>query len=294
VARAGLNFNIERQLGGSTVASVAYSGSKGTHLIRARDLNQPLPGPGDIQDRRPLPAFGGIFFIESGANSHYDALQVLIDRRLARRVSLLGAYTFSKSIDDASSFLGTAEDINFPQNSHDIRAERALSSFDTRQRFTAAWVYVAPYHVEIRGITTAESGQPFTPYLQFDNSNTGNIGGVFGLDRPDLLYNPSLANPGPQAWFDISAFAIPAKYHFGSAGRNILTGPGLFSFDLAASRRFVLREGVSLSLDVEAFNLFNHVNFDLPEAYADEPGTFGKIFSAKAPRQVQLALRFAF
>jgi hypothetical protein len=68
----------------------------------------------------------------------------------------------------------------------------------------------------------------------------------------------------------------------------------LFTFDLALSRRFAIREGVSLAFDAEAFNLFNRANFDLPQRIADDPTTFGRIFSAKAPRQIQFALRFAF
>jgi len=294
------NLNVQRQAGAATVLSLAYGGSKGTHLIRSRDLNQPPPGPGDLAARRPYPGYAGIFYSESGGNSEYQSLEASIDRRLARRFSMLVAYTYSKSIDDTSAYLGTVPDKNFPQNSRDYRLERALSSFDMRQRLSAAYVYQVPgrswwnRNFEVRGITTAQTGQPFTPLLRFDNSNTGNIGGIFGLDRPDLQRNPALANPGPEEWFDTSAFAIPAKYHFGNAGRNVLTGPGLFSFDVAVSRRFLLREGMSLEFDAQAFNLFNRANFDLPDAYADQPTTFGKIFSAKAPRQIQAAVRLSF
>ncbi len=294
------NLNVQRQIDAATVVSVAYAGSKGTHLIRSRDLNQPPPAPGDLTERRPYPAYGGIFFSESGANSEYHSLQASLDRRLARRVSLLIAYTFSKSIDDTSAFLGTVPDKNFPQNSRAYNLERSLSSFHMPHRLSAAYVYQVPgrswwnRNFEVRGITTVQSGQPFTPLLRFDNSNTGNSGGIFGLDRPNLLRNPRLSSPGPDQWFDTSAFAIPPMYTFGNAGRNILTGPGLFSFDMALSRSFLLREGMALSFDAQAFNLFNRANFDLPDAYADQPTTFGKIFSARAPRQIQFSLRLRF
>jgi hypothetical protein len=294
------NVDVQRQLSPSTVVSVAYAGSKGTHLIRSRDLNQPPPGPGPVAARRPYTGFGGIFFTESGGNSEFNALEVSLNRRLARDFSVLAAYTFSKSIDDTSAFLGTKPDKNFPQDSRNYRSERALSSYDTRQRFTSAYTYNLPgrqwwvRNSELRGIVVAQTGQPFTPILRTDNSNTGNTGGIFGSDRPDLLRNPALGHRTPERWFDTSAFAIPARYHFGSAGRNILEGPGLFTFDLAFSRRFALREGMSLSFDAEAFNVFNRTNFDLPERVADDPATFGRIFSAKAPRQIQFALRLAF
>lgn len=294
------SLNAQRQLGSSMVASVAYAGSKGTHLIRSRDLNQPRPGPGSVAARRPQREFGGIFFIESGANSSFHSLQVALDHRLARGFSLLAAYTFSKSMDDTSAFLGTKADKNFPQDSLNFRAERALSSYDIRQRLTAASVYSLmgrkwwSGNLDFRGILTAQSSQPFTPILRFDNSNTGNSGAIFGSDRPDLLRNPALSNRGPQKWFDPAAFAVPARYTFGSAGRNIVGGPGLFTFDIAVARRFPLRERLALSFDAQFFNLFNRPQFDLPERFADEPATFGKIFSAKAPRQIQAAVRLSF
>jgi hypothetical protein len=288
------NVSVERQLGKGTVASVAYAGSKGTHLLRSRDLNQALPGAGSVAARRPLPAFAGIFYEETSGNSNYQSFQASVDHRATRMLTILGAYTASKSIDEASAFLATQFDRSFPQNSRNYRAERGLSGFDMRQRLTAAAVYRLPWRCEIRGIATAQSGRPVTPNLQSDNSNTGNSGGIFGLDRPDVLHSPALANPTPQRWFDTGAFAIPERYHFGNAGRNIITGPGEFNVDLALSRRFVLRENLALTMDAQAFNLLNHAQFNQPEAYIDAPANFGRIFSARAPRQVQLALRLSF
>ncbi len=294
------NVNVQRELGGVNTISLAYAGTKGTHLIRSRDLNQPRPAEGAVASRRPNPALGGVFFTESGANSSYHSLQASFDRRLARGFSLLTAFTFAKSIDDASAFLGTKADKNFPQDSLNYKAERGLSSFDVSRRWVAAFVYLAPgrewwrRNLEFRGIAQAQSGQPFTPILRFDNSNTGNSGGIFGNDRPNLLRDPRLDNGNAAAWFDAAAFAVPARYSFGSSGRNAVRGPGFASVDLALARRFVLREGLTLLADVQTFNLANRVNLDLPERFADEPTTFGRILSAKSPRQVQLALRFSW
>lgn len=294
------NFNVQRELGSSSVLSIAYAASKGTHLIRSYDLNQPFPAPGPVASRRPYPAFGSIFFIESGANSSYQALQVSVRRNLGPGLSLIGLYTHAKSIDDTSAFLADGADKNFPQNSHNYRAERALSSFDMPNRGTLAWVYALPgravwlRNTELRGILAVQSGQPFTPVLRFDNSNTGNTGGNFGWDRPNVLRDPQLSRRTPGEWFDTSAFAVPPPYTFGNAGRNILRGPAFSSLDVSVARRFRIQERSSLLFEVEAFNLANHTNFDLPQAYADQPSTFGQIYSAKAPRQIQLALRFEF
>jgi len=287
------SFSIERQVSRSTTFSAAYVASKGSKLARARDLNQPLPGAGSAQANRPLPRFGGIFFIETGANSNYHSLQLNVNRRLARGVSLLGSYTFGKSIDDASSFLGSGPDRNFPQNSRNYAAERALSSFDMRQRFagTATWEFARGF--EARGIFTAQSGQPLTPYLRFDNSNTGNTGGTFGNDRPNVTGDWRLSNRSAERWFRTEAFATPARFTFGDAGRNILAGPALATVDASVARTFRV-ERLRFTLSVEAFNLLNRVNLEMPERFVDEPSTFGRVLSARASRQAQVSLRILF
>ncbi|MBI1788404.1 MAG: TonB-dependent receptor [Acidobacteria bacterium] len=294
------NLSLQHPVKTLGVLNLSYAGSKGTHLIHSRDTNQPAPAPGDVQARRPNPAYGGIFFVESGANSSFHSLQASFNRPLARSLSLWTAYTFSKSIDDTSAFLGTKADKNFPQDSRNYAAERGLSSFDVRHRLTLAHTYALPRthwltkNVELRGITTLQSGQPFTPILRFDNSNTGNTGGNLGSDRPNLLRDPALSQRSPDRWFDPRAFAIPARYTFGSAGRNIVRGPGLFAMDLSLARRFPLRENSALAFEAQAFNLLHRANFELPELLADEPTTFGRIFAAKAPRQLQFSLRLTF
>jgi hypothetical protein len=294
------NFNIQHEFNGVGVFSVAYAGSKGTHLLRSLDLNQPTPGPGDVGSRSPYPQYSNIFFEESGANSEYQSLQVSFNRRLARGLTVLGAYTFSKSMDDTSSFLSNDADRNFPQNSHNYRAEHALSSFDVPHRGVVSFVYALPFHnhllrnFETAGIIVAQSGQPFTPILRFDNSNTGNTGGTFGSDRPNVVGSPSLSNPSAKEWFNTAAFAIPAKYTFGNAGRNILRGPGLATFDLSLSRKFAITDRTALQVQAQAFNLLNRENLKLPNLFADDPANFGKIFSAKDRRQVQLAMRLSF
>lgn len=293
------NLNLQREFWGSVVTA-AYAASKGTHLLRSLDLNQPPPAPGDIDSRRPYPNFSNIFYTESGGDSEYQSFNLTFNHPLAHGVSILGVYTFSKSMDDTSSFLGNTADKNFPQDSQDFHLEHALSSFDVRHRAEISAVWNLPgrsrltRNFQASTILTAETGQPFTPILLADNSNTGNIGGQFGSDRPNLLFNPTLPNPSVNEWFNTAAFAIPPAYTFGDAGRNIVRGPGLFTVDLSLLRQFAITERVSLSAQAEAFNLLNRANFNLPDLYADQPSTFGHIYSAKAPRQIQLALRLRF
>jgi len=246
----------------------------------------------------PYPGFSNIFFEESGGDSNFNSLQFLYNRAMARGVSVLAAYTYSKSIDDTSAFLGNQADMNFPQNSHDYHAERAASSFDMRQRLSATGVWQLPGRA-LRGfalstILSANTGQPFTPTLQFDNSNTGNMGGTAGSDRPNVTGDPNGGPHTPLEWFNTADFSIPAPYTFGNAGRNILRAPGLFSLDASLARHFRLGDSAEMRFEAQAFNLTNRANFDLPQAFADDPTSFGRILSAKAPRQVQFALRFAF
>jgi hypothetical protein len=156
----------------------------------------------------------------------------------------------------------------------------------------SAWRWARGF--QLSGIITAQSGQPFSPELSTDNGNTGNSGGNFGIDRPNVVGNTALANPSPQEWFNVSAFAIPAPFTWGNAGRNILRGPNFQTVDLSLRRNFALRERLRMTAEAQAFNTLNRANFNLPDAFADQPLTFGKIFSAKDPRQIQFALRFAF
>jgi hypothetical protein len=294
------NLTVEKSIGRLGTLSVSYAGSKGTHLIGERDLNQPSPGSGDLQSRRPYQQYGNIFFIGSTAGSNFHALEIHFTRRMSSNISIWASYTYSHSIDTSSAFQGVSGiDPNFPQNSSNPGAERASSSFDMRHRFSVAYVLALPKNnrwtrnTEFQGIATLQSGQPFTPMLQSDNGNTGN--GQFGFDRPNIVPGVSakLSNPRVNEWFNTNAFVIPPAYTFGDAGRNCLRGPGYASFDTSLMRRIMLTERLKLTLEAQAFNLLNRTNFNLPQAFADQPD-FGTITSAKAPRQLQFVARFSY
>jgi hypothetical protein len=314
------NFTTEGNLGRRGTVSLSYVGSSGSHLIRETDLNQPmLSATGNqynLQARRPYSQYSSIFYVESEGSSNFNALEAHFTGRVATGISVWGAYTLSHSIDGASAFLGDNADPNFPQNSHNVPAERGPSSFDVRQRFVAAYVLTLPHgnrwtrNTEFQGIVTAQSGQPFTPTLSLgdDNSNTGNTGQQAGSDRPNLVGNPyqsgsvaanpsCTAQPGPThtaaQWFNPCAFEDAAPNSYGNAGRNSLLGPGYASFDISLLRRFSLPERATLTLEAQSFNLFNRPNLSLPSAFADQ-STFGVISSANDPRELQFAARLSF
>src|SRR5262245_61240083 len=274
------NFNVQQEVRPGMVLQVGYVGSRGTKLFRVRDINQATPGlAATRQQRRPFnsqfPQFSFIDYLETSANSNYNALQTTLQQRLTRGLNFHVAYTWSKSIDDASNGIyGGTRGISFPQDSYNLRAERAVSSFDTRHRFTANFTYDLdflrnrlsswPRHLtegwQVSGIYTAASGVPITPFLSVDVSGTGELN-----DRPNLAGDPN--SGGPQTatlWFNKLVFSRPGNGTFGNAGRNTIIGPTLQIMDFSVTKTTKLSERFSLQFRAEFFNLFNHTNFSLP------------------------------
>jgi hypothetical protein len=143
----------------------------------------------------------------------------------------------------------------------------------------------------VSAIATLTSGSPFTATLSQDVAGIGNLGN----QRPNLVGDPDLdgSDRTIDRWFNTSAFAIPAAGTFGNAGRNIVTGPGFKSVDLAVSRRFVLPRDVAIQLRLEIFNAFNTANFLLPVRTVDSP-QFGALIQAGPARQGQLGVKMSW
>jgi hypothetical protein len=296
------NANIQQSLGASRVFEAGYTGSKGTGLYSARDLNQPGPSAAQFNPR-PNPRFDDINILESRANSSYHALQARFQQRFSRGLSALVSYAWAKSIDDASNFFASAGDPNFPQDSRNVSLERARSNFDVRQRLAVSYAYDLPFGKgrwfggwQTFGIWTFQTGRPFTVALlsELDNSGTGRSVLGFGAnDRPHVVRSPRLSDPAPERWFDTAAFVMPARGSFGNAGRNIVDGAGLQTVNASIVKNLALGETVNLQFRGEFFNLLNHTNFDLPDIFVGSP-TFGRISSAQSPRRLQLGVKAVF
>ena len=306
------SFGVQREIAKDILFEVDYVGSKGTGLVMKRNLNQPLPGPGDLGPRRPFAGFSDILIVESAASSIYHSLQARVRKHYSGGLYFSAAYTFSKAIDNTSAFLESRGDDNTPQNSRNTRAERSLANFDLRHRLAVSLVYDLPFgprrrwlggangflpglvrNWQVSSILTSRSGQPFTPRLTIDNSNTGNVGGFFAHDRPNRVADARLANPTPDRFFNVDAFEKADPGSFGNSGRNILTGPTVRTLDLALARNFRIREGARLQFRAEFFNLLDRTSFDLPESFLERP-TFGSITSAGPARQIQFGLKLLF
>jgi outer membrane receptor protein involved in Fe transport len=294
------NLGIQRQIGQAMVFEISYAGSKGNGLYRNRNLNAAPLGPGTIVSRRPYPKFSTISQLEGSAMSHYHSLQLRLDRRLSRGISVLGSYTYSKSIDDDSDITGPSG--GAPQNYYNLHDDKGPSVFDRTQRLSAAVLWQLPIGEnatgwtagllkgwQINSIYTASSGQPFTPGLSSDNSLTGT-----GNDRPNIIANPFPDHPDPSAWVLRSAFGIPALGQFGNAGRNHLRGPGLNNLDFAMFKNFPYKDIAQfVQFRAEIFNIPNHPQFFLPNRFVDS-AQFGTLSQARDSRQIQLSLRMSF
>ncbi|MGH9373252.1 MAG: TonB-dependent receptor domain-containing protein, partial [Vicinamibacterales bacterium] len=292
------NVNVQHQIGSARAVEIAYVGSRGHDLISARDANQP-PASASPLNLRPNPMFADITLIESRAASRYHAMQITFNQRIDAGLSILAGYTFGKSTDDASGFFTSAGDPNFPQNSLDPGAEWSRSSFDVRHRATVSLSYELPFSGnawlddwQVQAVGTLQSGRPFTVGMHpdIDVSNTGRSNLGFGYnDRPNVSGDPSLDDGDEREWFDTGAFSTGAFGSFGNAGRNTVEGPGYGNLNVAVVKMVPLGPA-RLQLRFETFNLFNTVNFDLPDAFVGSP-TFGQILSAGSPRRIQFAVR---
>jgi hypothetical protein len=293
---------LEGVIAGTTTA-VRYVTSYGRDLVRKRNLNQALPGPGAIDSRRPLAGLGDILLVESAASSRYHALELSAVRRPRRGVSFRAAYTVGTSMDDTSAFLATDGDDNTPQDSRNLAAEWGPSDFDVRQRLvvTAQWAgprtsgWRIARNWQTSAVFSAQSGRPFTPRVSVDNSNTGNVGGgTFAYDRPNVVVGTPPTTVGTTlVSYGGQTFTIAPRFTFGNAGRNSLVGPGYAALDAMVSRNVALGNRRVLTLRLEIFNALNRKNYQLPDSFVDR-ATFGRSLAAFPPRQVQLAARFAF
>jgi hypothetical protein len=158
------------------------------------------------------------------------------------------------------------------------------------------WLSAVLADLELEGVVTLQSGRPFTVALlpDIDNSNTGRSNLGFGNnDRPNVSGDTSVENATADQWFNTAAFSMPPFGTFGNSGRNTLEGPGYQTVNVALVKRIHFGQQGRLELRAEAFNLFDRVNYDLPDAFFGSP-TFGRILSAQSPRRVQLGIRTAF
>jgi len=319
------SLSLQRELWRDWLAEVSYVGTKGTHLMTLRDLNQPLPGPKpaainspdpaiSIPARAlffPYPAFGLVEYRDDNGISNYHSMETTLDKRFARGWTLRAVYTLSKSLDNSFEHLTGGGSNSFPQNARDYNDWYGPSDFDVRHRFVVNGIWELPFGRgraylreglgaailggwELTGSFNARSGRPFTVTQSGDPLSLGSL----STTLPDLIGDPRADDQTIDRWFNPSAFRplTSTTSRFGTQGRNILRGPNFHSLDVSIHRRFALGSNEARYLDFrwEVFNALNRANFGLPNRTINSSNVGTITTLAGDPRVMQFALRLNF
>ena len=264
------NFSAQRELSKSVVATLGYVGSSGAHLTWAPNINQPNPGAGAIDPRRPyaaiLPGVSAITWLESAGNSFFSSLQASVEKRWSKGFYLLANWTWAHGLDNIGGDGGANGPV--PQDPGNRRADWASSNSDIRHRVNVAATYQLPFgpgrafakgssvasylvrNWEVGGIVVMQSGLPYTVTVAGSPSNTG------AASRANAVagVSPIPAQQSIAQWFNPAAFTAPPAYTWGTLGRNSLTGPAIYNLDATVSRKFTLGEQRDLGFRWEMFN----------------------------------------
>ena len=298
------NLTIQHDLGKGFFMEVGYLGTKGTRLDV---LSVPNEGPpGSPTNQLQLGNAVGFTYDNPVGDSIYNALQTHLMRRFRGGISMDARYTFSKSIDDASSFGGVGSTV--AQNWLDLAAERGLSSFNRTQVFTMSWVYTSPFgnpnshfaatgmsgrllrNWSLSGSITAETGTPLTARVLGNTAQLAQTSGV-GSGRADATGESVTSGTG---FFNLSAFAPPPQGQFGDAGRNTIPGPNMLAVNMAFGRSFQFGDTRRrLEFRFEANNVFNQVSYTNINTVVNA-NTYGLPISAAAMRTCDVVMRFRF
>ena len=344
------HLTVEHEVLPNYLISAAYVGTKATKLTR---LTTPNLGPNSIPnavlidalgDRplllsgsqlalnigssfpidRPIPSLGSFQIFENSASSIYHALQFEARKRFSRGYSFTAAYTWSHAIDDVSDVFPIAGAPVLPQDSRNLRLERADANFDVRHRFVGSLVWDLPFYrgaigrtADILGgwqVTTifqAHTGQPFTLNLPFDANLDGNLtdrpattdGLVFfdghGSQRVSLSPDRNFLNfLNTTGFFGFDAerglfrpFLFPGT---GFVGRNTVRGDGFINLDMALAKNFRFNESQALEFRTEVFNVLNRTNYGLPIRTIGAPGFGSSIDTVNPARIIQFAFKYSF
>ncbi|MFP5238004.1 MAG: carboxypeptidase regulatory-like domain-containing protein [Acidobacteriota bacterium] len=335
------DLNLQRSFGSDWLFEIGYVGTKGTHLPRFIEANpavfvpgyvngQPISNSSNADQRRLYSGctladppstckFSSTGEIAGIANSSYNAMEASLRKRFSHGLSFLGSYTWSKDIDDVSSFNITgsaakpvAGENDLAQDPFNLKAERGLSLFDARNRFVGSYEWALPFwnHAQnwyqqavggwqLDGIATLMSGTPFTVFDSNDVAAQGTAPEItgFSAQRPNLVGNPNSGARAVGSWLNAGAFQrldpTANAGQFGTEGRNVNIGPGYADWDFAALKNIRVTESKQLQFRAELFDFLNRTNFRLPDSDISSP-TFNHILEAQAPRQIQFALKFMY
>jgi trimeric autotransporter adhesin len=307
------NLDIQQEITPTLIVNLDYTGTKGTRL----DI---LTAPNSTASGIRIPGVQAFYYESSDGDSTANAGSVRVRKRLAKGVSLGGTFTWSKSLDDASTIGAGSSVVSangkitgvtvVAQNAFDLAAERGLSSFDQEFRFTGDYLWELPFGKGRRWLSSAgkkqdflggwqysgdwtiASGLPFTPRLLGSYANVNS--GVNGTLRADVSGLPaSISNPSINEWFNTAAFVTPPAGQYGNARRNSIEGPGQVLFDMAMTKLIPLKESRTVELRVSSNNVFNHPIYSSIDTVVNSL-TYGRVISVGSMRTVLMTVRFRF
>lgn len=299
-------LTLEQQVRDDLLVSVAYVGTKGSHLLRKSTPNLGLnatpivnqvvvdngipsfigftiPPNRNLGALRPFPLLGSITLIESDSDSSFHSLQLQAVKRFSHGLQVTAAYSWSHAIDEASDIFDLAGAQALPQNSLDRRAERASANFDVRHRFVYSFIWDLPVlrdnkilgGWQLSSIGTFQTGQPYSVLFCCDNNLDGNL-----TDRID----PGIGSTLP-----------------GTATRNQFRAPGVENVDVALNKSFRLTDRQRIEFRSEFFNVFNRTQFGIPVhqlffgGFGVSPATEQNFVDTRLPkRTIQFALKYYF
>jgi hypothetical protein len=305
------NFAVQHQFAPKISLDVAYTGNKTTHLELPYAINDPNPGPGAVQSRRPLPQWGTISNARLASYGNYNALQTKLETRSLAGATVLVSYTYGRCLTNGTYNSTTIESTpliryygpcNFDLNHNFVTSALYELPFGQGKTFLSGLPKVANGFVSnwsLSGIVTLQSGLPFTPTISVDQANTG-----VGSQRPNVIGKVTMVRK-PNCWFydsrnsscgsGTNAFAVPALYSYGNGGINTLRADGLKQVDVSLLKQVRFGESRALELRGSFFNVFNHTTFAAPGTTNIDSSSAGQITSTlNASRQIELAAKFYF
>ena len=334
-------FSFQRQLNSNSMFSLSYVGTQGHRLLADLEsnpanpalclsLSQPsevMPGTATCgpfaEDSTFYPITGGVIqsvrtvftnglgsngWFATMANSNYNALEVSL-RHTSKRAAILMSYTYSKALDNASSWGPGMGDAGEQINPVNYKLSKALSAFDMTHNFVVSYSYELPFdklfsHNRltagwiITGITRYTTGLPVTMTEQDDNSLLGTFctGPTCAVvDTPNFTRGPlNFQDPrSGKPYFNTSLFTPETLGQRGNSNRRFFHGPGIANWDFGLLKDLHLTETKSLEFRAEFFNIFNHAQFGLPQGDIIN-SSFGMVTSAAAPRIGQVAAKLEF
>ena len=303
------NLQVQRQLDSKTALTLAYVGTKGTHLSTFYDVNRPAYNTGT----KLFPLLGTVPVNDTSGDSIYHGLHAQVERHLTRGIEFSGAYTWSHAIDNTQA--GFDSDFRYGGNVVDPfqwqTKERANSSLDVRNRFVFNAIYELPFgrgrsfgH-DWNGVEDAIlGGWQFSPILTLASGFPIDVTCIYCYSpstRPDLV-GPLQQLNSPHKWFNTSSFVkVPTSSNGtpiapGNSPRNPFTGAGTKEMDLNVSKTFAATERVRIQFSGDFFNLFNTPQFNQPDGNINDGGAFGTVTSLRvdSQREIQVGLRVSF